>query len=128
MLNNSSHHPGHGRPSTRHRGAHRRLCAGLLVCALLAAATAVTAAAESSFVTVENRSGEFAKIALPGARAARVPPGTQALRIELEVTRANGVEAKAWWVSNPRQLCVIFVRYEGHVVIAGDNNIHCLGH
>lgn len=125
MLNSSSHHAGHGRPSTRYRGAHWRLRAGLLVCTLLAAATA---AAESSFITVENRSDEFAKIALPGARAARVPPGTQALRIDLEVTRANGVEAKAWWVSNPRQLCVIFVRYEGHVVIAGDNNIHCLGH
>ena len=125
MLNNSSHQADRGRPSTRHRGARRRLCAGLLVCALLPTATA---AAESSFVTVENRSDEFAKIALPGARAARVPPGTQAMRIDLEVTRANGVEAKAWWVSNPRQLCVIFVRYEGHVVIAGDNNIHCLGH
>ena len=125
MLNKPSHHSSPSQPSTRHRGTHRRLCAGLLVCALLAAATAV---AGSSFVTVENRSAEFAKIALPGARAARVPPGTQALRIDLEVTRANGVEAKAWWVSNPRQLCVIFVRYEGHVVIAGDNNIHCLGH
>lgn len=88
----------------------------------------LAAAADSSFVTVENRSAQHAKIALPGAKPRRVPPGTENLRIELETTLPNGVDAKAWWVSNPRQLCVIFVRYEGHVVIAGNRDIRCLGH
>ena len=101
----------------------------LLVLAWLATMGVTAApAAETSYVTVENRSAEIAKIALPGARPKRVKPGTEALKIELEVTHANGVDAKAWWVANPRQLCVIFVRYEGHVVIAGKNNIRCLGH
>lgn len=90
--------------------------------------TAGAADADYSFITVENRSGEHAKIALPGANPQRVPPGTESLRIELETTLPNGVDAKAWWVSNPRQLCVIFVRYEGHVVIAGHEDIRCLGH
>ncbi len=87
-----------------------------------------TAAAESSFVTVENRSAQHAKIALPGAKPQRVPPGTEKKRIEIETTLPNGVDAKAWWVANPRQLCVIFVRYEGHLVIAGKKDIRCLGH
>jgi len=86
------------------------------------------AAAETSFVTVENRSARSAKIALPGSKTQRVPPDTAKLRIDIEATRPNGVEAKAWWVSNPRQLCVIFVRYQGHVVVAGKENIRCLGH
>lgn len=85
-------------------------------------------AAETSFVTVENRSGQIAKIALPGGKARRINPGVTDLRIDLEITLANGIDAKAWWVSNPRELCVIFVRYEGHVVIAGEENIRCLGH
>lgn len=97
------------------------IAAGLLL-------AAPAASADSSFVTVENRSAQPAKIALPGAKPKRVPPGTESLRIELETTLPNGVDAKAWWVSNPRQLCVIFVRYEGHVVIAGNKDIRCLGH
>lgn len=87
-----------------------------------------TAAAETSFITVENRSGQHAKIALPGGKPQRIPQGTEKKRIEIETTLPNGIDAKAWWVSNPRELCVIFVRYEGHVVIAGKNNIRCLGH
>jgi hypothetical protein len=85
-------------------------------------------AANNSFVTVENRSAQIVKIAVPGGRPARVQPGSDRLHIDIEVTQANGVDAKAWWVANPRQLCVIFVRYEGHVVIAGKENIRCLGH
>ncbi len=92
---------------------------------LLAAAVS---AADMTFVTVENRTGQVAKIAVPGGKPARLNPGSEKRRIEIEVTHANGVEAKAWWVANPRELCVIFVRYEGHVVIAGDKNIRCLGH
>ena len=95
---------------------------------LVLAPAAAALAAETSYVTVENRSAEIAKIAVPGARPKRVMPGIEALKIELEVTLPNGVDAKAWWVSNPRQLCVIFVRYQGHVVIAGDKDIRCLGH
>ncbi len=91
-------------------------------------ASSGAASAESSFVTVENRSGQIAKIAVPGGKPARVNPGGEQRRIEIEVTDPNGVDAKAWWVANPRQLCVIFVRYEGHVVIAGDKDIRCLGH
>ena len=90
--------------------------------------TVAVVVAETSFVTVENRSGQVAKIAVPGGKPARVNPDAEKRRIEIEVTHANGVEAKAWWVANPRELCVIFVRYEGHVVIAGDKNIRCLGH
>lgn len=86
------------------------------------------AAADTTFVTVENRSGQVAKIAVPGGKPARINPDADKRRIDIEVTHANGVEAKAWWVANPRELCVIFVRYEGHVVIAGDKNIRCLGH
>ncbi len=85
-------------------------------------------AADTTFVTVENRSGQLAKIAVPGGKPQRVNPGTEKRRIEIEVTHANGGDAKAWWVSNPRQLCVIFLRYEGHLVVAGDKNIRCLGH
>ena len=101
--------------------AYTTICA---LCLLIAQ----SAIAESSFVTVENRSQGIAKIALPGGKTRRVNPGMESLRIEIETTRPNGVEAKAWWVSNPRQLCVIYVRYEGHVVIAGKKNIRCLGH
>ncbi len=89
---------------------------------------AAGAAAEPSFVTVENRSGQVAKIAVPGGNPARVTPDAQKRRIEIDVTHANGVEAKAWWVANPRELCVIFVRFDGHVVIAGDKIIRWLGH
>ena len=96
------------------------------IVAIACQATAV--AAETSFVTVDNRSGQLAKIALPGAKPARVAAGAEGQRIDLEVTHANGVEAKAWWIANPRELCIIFVRYEGHVVIAGKKNIRCLGH
>ena len=102
----------------------RRLA--LAVPALLLAVT--VSAADTTFVTVENRSGQVAKIAVPGGKPARVNPGSEKRRIDIEITLANGVEAKAWWVANPRELCVIFVRYEGHVVIAGDKNIRCLGH
>ena len=90
--------------------------------------TVAVSAAETSFVTVENISGQVAKIAVPGGKPARVNPDADKRRIEIEVTHANGVEAKAWWVANPRELCVIFVRYEGHVVIGGDQHIRCLGH
>lgn len=98
------------------------------ILALLAVALGNADAAERSYVTVENQSGHHAKIAVPGGKPARVAPGAPAQRIDLDVTLANGVDAKAWWVANPRELCVIFVRYEGHVVIAGDEHIRCLGH
>ena len=39
--------------------------------------------AETTFVTVENRSGQPAKIALPGAKPQRVAPGEEVQRIEL---------------------------------------------
>ena len=100
----------------------------ILVAALICLGSGQPTLAESSFVTVENKSGQTAKIALPGGKANRINPGVRDLRVDIEVTDANGVEAKAWWVSNPRELCVIFVRYEGHVVIAGKKNIRCLGH
>lgn len=103
----------------------RCLPALIAACQLLASQAAV---AQATFITVENRSGQHAKIALPGGKPQRVPPDTKEQRIDIETTHPNGVEAKAWWVSNPRELCVIFVRYEGHVVIAGKQNIRCLGH
>ncbi|MCP4469681.1 MAG: hypothetical protein GY815_03165 [Gammaproteobacteria bacterium] len=87
-----------------------------------------SAYAETSFVTVENRSGQIVKVAVPGGKAQRLQPGTTPTRIDIEATKPNGIDAKAWWISNPRQLCVIFVRYEGHMVIAGSKNIRCLGH
>ncbi len=99
---------------------------GLLLAAGLCLAPA--AMAEMSFVTVENRSGQVARIAIPGGKSVRVQPESEKSRIEIEVTHANGVEAKAWWDANPRQLCVIFIRYEGHLVVAGKKSIRCLGH
>ena len=102
-----------------------------LVCGLTAIGFGcgiVPAQAQTSWVTVENRSDKLAKIAVPGGKPKRIKPGQKDLRVEIQTTHPNGVDAKAWWVSNPRQLCVIFVRYEGQVVIAGDKNIRCLGH
>lgn len=86
------------------------------------------AVAETSFVTVENRSGQRIKVAIPGAKPVRLEADAAPLRVELETSLPNGVEAKAWWVSKPRELCVIFVRYEGQVVVAGKKKIRCLGH
>ena len=84
--------------------------------------------AERSFVTAENITDKIIKVAVPGGKAKRLKPGDKDVRIDIDVTLDYGIEAKAWWVSNPRQLCVIFVRYEGHVVVGGDKDIRCLGH
>lgn len=86
------------------------------------------ALAENSFITVENRSGHNIKVAIPGAKTVRLAAEAPPLNVALETSMPNGVEAKAWWVSNPRELCVIFVRYEGRLVIAGEKNLRCLGH
>ena len=82
---------------------------------------------EKSFITIENRSGKDARVAIPGGKTLRIKDGTKAYRAELVVTKRNGIDVKAWWSLEPRQLCVIFVRYEGHVVIGGKKLIKCLG-
>ena len=82
---------------------------------------------ETSFVLIENKSDKLAKVAVPGGKAVRVQPGESDIRVDIDVTTRNGVEVKAWWISEPRQLCVIFVRYEGRAVVGGKKKIRCLG-
>lgn len=84
--------------------------------------------ADISFVTVENKTDQHVKVAIPGANPVRLAPGAEPTQVDIETSLPNGVDAKAWWISNPRQLCVIFVRYEGRIVVAGKKNIRCLGH
>ena len=83
--------------------------------------------AETSFVLLENKSAKLAKVAVPGGKAVRLKPGETDVRVDIDVTTRNGVEVKAWWISEPRQLCVIFVRYEGRAVVGGKKKIRCLG-
>jgi hypothetical protein len=80
-----------------------------------------------TFIVLENRTEHVAKVAAPGGKPTRVQPGESDKRMMLEVSTSHGIDAKAWWVHNPRQLCVIFVRYEGRLVIAGDEELRCLG-
>lgn len=94
---------------------------------LLPAFAAQDVDSDVTFITIENRSGKDARVAIPGGKTVRVKDGVKSLRAELNVTKRNGVEVKAWWSLDPRQLCVIFVRYEGHVVIGGKKLIRCLG-
>ena len=116
------------------RSAARRvpLSVLVLIASLVASFLQPTFAAEETdsevtFITIENRSGKDARVAIPGGKVVRVKNGVKSLRAELNVTKRNGVEVKAWWNLDPRQLCVIFVRYEGHVVIGGKKLIRCLG-
>ncbi len=100
----------------------------LVACIVFSPAYAVDSGeSETSFITIENRSGKIAKLVAPGSKPVRVAPDAENFKLQLSVTDPNGIDAKAWWVSDPRQLCVIFVRYEGRVVIAGKKAIKCLG-
>ncbi len=106
-----------------HRREYLHFCIILLICL----SGMVYADEEEAFILVENRTEHIAKIAVPGAKPARISPGETAYKLILEPTEPNGVDAKIWWVSDPRRLCIIFVRYGGKVVIAGKTDIKCLG-
>ena len=90
-------------------------------------ASASSDASDDTFILLENRTEHVAKVAAPGGKPTRVQPGESDKSMPLEVTTSHGIDAKAWWVHNPRQLCVIFVRYEGRLVIGGDDELRCLG-
>ncbi len=99
----------------------------LATCALLPTNSLASEDQETTFISVENHTGQFAKVAAPGSKTIRVAPGTMDIVMELVPTDPNGIEAKAWWISNPRELCVIFIRYGGVLKITGKTTIRCLG-
>ncbi len=78
-------------------------------------------------ITIENHSDRDAKVAAPGAPPVQAAAGVTDAVLELTPTTANGVDVKAWWIANPRELCVIFVRYGGVLKISGSRSIRCLG-
>ena len=99
----------------------------LLSCLMTTAASATNESSANTFIVLENRTQHVAKVAAPGGKPTRVQPGDSDKSMPLEVTTSHGIDAKAWWVHSPRQLCVIFVRYEGRLVIGGDEELRCLG-
>ena len=107
-------------PSLRFRNS-------FLMGAFVTAMATQSALAEETFITITNSSEHVIKVAAPGGKSQRVPPGEEIVTMPLETTDPNGIDVKAWWVSRPRELCVIFVRYEGLLKVAGKKSIRCLG-
>ena len=98
----------------------------MLVGLFLLSASSVSKA-EDSYIQVVNSTGQIIKVAAPGGKPKRIKPGEEIITIPIEVTEPNGIDVKAWWVAKPRELCVIFVRYEGFLKVAGKSTIRCLG-
>ena len=86
---------------------------GLFLCLF----AAPSFAADVHEITFINDTEHRVKAAAPGGKAVRLKPGEKGV-MQVEETKRIGVEAKAWWVHRPRDLCVIFVRYGGTVRIA----------
>lgn len=109
--------------------AHRRVSALLLPLLFLSQSPARSA--ELQPLTIENHSAHRIKAAAPGAKAVRIPAGAEPVTIMLDPEAAedgaHGVEVKAWWSHNPRQLCIIFTRFGGVVKVHGETEIRCLG-
>lgn len=98
--------------------------ASVLVGVLMILAVLAAPVAAEGTVTVQNRSGFAIKVAGEGG-SARVDEMAESPPIAFEGGKDVGIDLKIWWVSNPRELCQLFVPWERTVVVSGTTTIRC---
>lgn len=82
--------------------------------------------AESAF-KVLNESHQAIKVVAPGGGAV-IKKDAPETTVTFQNDDANGTQVNAWFVRDPKQLCVIFVRWDGVLKVSGTNLINCRAH
>lgn len=73
---------------------------------------------------VENESAKSVKIAGPGGQVT-VESNADPVAVSFDSDAEIGLEVKAWWVAEPRQLCQIFTPWDRTIVVSGTRVIRC---
>lgn len=75
-------------------------------------------------ILVENRSAAAVKIVGAGG-GATVDAGAEGVEVHFDGGDRVGIDARVWWVDNPRQLCTLVVPWNRLLVVSGTAEIRC---
>ena len=97
----------------------RRVTMAIVLLAVLA-----SPAGAGGMITVENRSAHRVKVAAPGGSAV-VDAGADPVPVQFEADHDVGADLRIWWVSKPRELCLLFVPWDRIAIVTGKSVIRC---
>jgi hypothetical protein len=78
-------------------------------------------------ITVDNQSAHSVKAVAPGGSAI-IEPASEPAEISFESSEPVGLTLQIWWIDLPREICRIFVPWDGTVVVTWRSALHCLSH